>query len=385
MAALPHAHRDRSRPGPDLAYNRLRAGAARVFRLLPVHPGPDVSAAAVAALADLPVSGSHGALVCLAQAQLVEAVLGTGERWRMRDQARPHAQRLSDALAAADGRERARDRLLNYYLIVMEAADDQLRGLSPIPVQHEFTNRSGALTWLDAERTSLIAMVRMAADTGRDQAAKSLPLLMAYYLGFCGLFDDLLAVTMIGLHAARRLGDRTAESEALTNLGLGLHGLRRYDEAVTAHQDAAAIFRQVGDRHGEGNVLNNLGLALHGLYRDDEAVTAHQDAAAIFRQVGDRHGEGKALNNLGLALRGLRQFDDAATAHQDAVAIFRQTGDRHNEANALGNFGNVLQDLGLSQQAIDAYRKVVDIFRETSDHRSELMALQSLDLAQEAL
>ena len=50
----------------------------------------------------------------------------------------------------------------------------------------EFTDRNGALAWLDAERLCLVAMVRMAADTGREQAAKSLPLLMAQYLGFRG-------------------------------------------------------------------------------------------------------------------------------------------------------------------------------------------------------
>ena len=104
---------------------------------------------------------------------------------------------------------------------------------------------------------------------------------MAYYLGFRGLFDDLLVVTTTSLQAARRLGDRAAEAEALTNLGLALHGLRRHREAVTAHQDAAAIFVKIGDWRGDGDALDNLGLALHGLYRNDEAVTAHQDAAAV--------------------------------------------------------------------------------------------------------
>ena len=38
-----------------LSYRRLDDMAARVFRLLPVNPGPDISTAAAAALADLPV------------------------------------------------------------------------------------------------------------------------------------------------------------------------------------------------------------------------------------------------------------------------------------------------------------------------------------------
>jgi hypothetical protein len=38
--------------------------------------------------------------------------------------------------------------------------------------------------------------------------------------------------------------------------------------------------------------------------RFEEAISACQDAAAIFRETGDRHGEGKALDSLGTALRG---------------------------------------------------------------------------------
>ena len=49
---------------------------------------------------------------------------------------------------------------------------------------------------------------------------------------------------------------------ALTNLGLALRQVRRFDEAITARQDAAAIYRETGDRHGEGRALTNLGVAL---------------------------------------------------------------------------------------------------------------------------
>ena len=39
----------------ELSYRRLEETSARVFRLLPINPGPDVSTAAAAVLADLPV------------------------------------------------------------------------------------------------------------------------------------------------------------------------------------------------------------------------------------------------------------------------------------------------------------------------------------------
>jgi hypothetical protein len=49
--------------------------------------------------------------------------------------------------------------------------------------------------------------------------------------------------------------------------------------------------------------LNNLGIALQEVRRFEEAITAHTQAAAIYVEAGDRHGEGGALNNLGLAQR----------------------------------------------------------------------------------
>ena len=89
-----------------------------------------------------------------------------------------------------------------------------------------------------------------------------------------------------------------AAGHALTNLGIALQGAERFEEAITACQDAAAIYRDTGDRHGEADALTNLGIALHGAERFEEAITACQDAAAIYRDTGDQHNESVALANL---------------------------------------------------------------------------------------
>jgi tetratricopeptide (TPR) repeat protein len=383
MAALQDLQEGDRRLSLDVAYGRLPTDAARVLRLLPVHPGPDASAATVAALANLPVSDSREALTCLVRAGLAEVVAGSGERWRITGSVRPLVQRLSRAFARSGESEDARNRLLDYLLTTTEAAGDRLRGRPPIPVVEEFTARADALAWLDAERVTLLAAVQMAVDTGRNQAAMALPLLMADYLGFREQFHDLLAMTMISLDIARRLGDRAVEGDALTDLGLALYGLQRYDEAESAHRQAAAVFREVGNRDGEGDALNNLGLTLHSLHRDDDAESAHREAAAVLGEVGDRHGEANALNNLGLTLHSLHRDDDAESAYREAASIFLQTGDRHSEAKARGNLGNVLQELGRYSEAVSAYQKAADILRDIGDRCGELRMLEILDLIQE--
>ena len=74
--------------------------------------------------------------------------------------------------------------------------------------------------------------------------------------------------------------------------------MRRFDEAITAHQDATAIHRETGDRHGESLALGGLGRALDEAGRSREAMTAYQDAIAIYRETGDQYREAILRENL---------------------------------------------------------------------------------------
>jgi tetratricopeptide (TPR) repeat protein len=364
-----------------LSYRKLDDAQARLFRLLSLCPGPDFGTPAAAALAGLAAAGARQLLAGLARAHLIEPAPGAG-RWRMHDLLRLYArQQLSGTRDAASDQDRATGRLLAYYLDMAGAADTHLRALPGTPVPAEFAGREEALAWLDAERPALTAAVTLAASTGRDEVAMRLPICLAGYLDWRRRLDDRLATAEAGLAAARRLGHRHGQGDALTSLALALAEVRRFDEAVTAHQEAAAIYRETGDRHGEGMSLGNLGLALVEVQRFDEAVTACRDAAAIFREADDREGEGMSLGNLGLALAEVRRFGEAVTAHQDAAAIFRQTGDRHGEGSSLGNLGHALTEVGRYDEAITACRDAAAIFRQTGDRHGEGMSLGNLGLA----
>ena len=364
----------------ELSYRQLDEVAARVFRLLPVNPGPDVSTAAAAVLADLPTNDARRVIGQLVRAHLVEAAAGATGRWRMHDLLRLYARQLSDVHANADIREQALGRLLDYYLDTAVAADTHVRALPGTPVPAVFTGRDDALAWLDTERPNLIAATTMADSTGRDQIAMGLPLSLAEYFTWFRHFDDLLSTTMVSRDAARRLHDRQGEGTALGNLGNALVEVRRFEEAITAHQDAAEIFRETGNRHGEGTALTGLGNALVEVRRFEEAITAYQEDLAICRETGDRNGEGMTLNNLGNALSGAGRVKDAITAHQDAAEIYQETGDRHGEGTALGNLGNALSRVGQLDEAITLFQDAAEIFRETGDRHGEGMTLNNLGI-----
>jgi tetratricopeptide (TPR) repeat protein len=362
----------------ELSYRQLDEDAGRMFRLLPCDPGPDVAAEAAAELAGWPADRTRAAIGRLTRAHLVEPG-GVRGRWRMHDLLRLYASQVPDT--SPGEREQAVDRLLSYYLRRAQAADEHLWALAGTPVPAEFADRDDALAWLDAQRPNLIAAVTMAAAIGRNQEAIVLPRKLAEYLQLRWRMHDLLAVTMVSRDRARQLDQKGDEAAALDNLGIALRQLRRFEEAISAHRDAAAIFREASDWHGESMSVDNLGLALQEAGRFEEAISAHRDAAAIEREAGDRHGESMSLNNLGLALKEAGRFEEAISVLQDAMAIFREVGDRRGEGLALNNLGGALPEVGRFEEAISVLQDAAVIFREAGDRHTEGMVLGNLGLA----
>jgi tetratricopeptide (TPR) repeat protein len=369
----------------DLSYRRLEESQARVFRLLPTAPGPDVSTAAAAILVGLPAGAARKVLSVLARAHLIESAPAAVGRWQMHDLLRLYAGRLADTHGGADGREQARDRLLDYYLGMARAADEHVRALPGVAVSDEFASRAAALDWFDAERASLVAAVDMAAASGRDRMALALPGFLAEYLLWRRRFDGFLAITTVGLSAARRLGDRHAEGMALDNQGLALRLTQRIEDAIAAHRDAAGIFRETGDRHAEAMASDNLGNALGIAAKEtgqlEQAISAHRDAAEIFRETGDLQAEARAISNLSTVLLVASRLDEAIGAINAAGAIFLAIGDRHGEAQVLSIVGNILQKGGRHAEAVTADEAAAAIYRETGDRHGEATALTGVGLA----
>jgi tetratricopeptide (TPR) repeat protein len=364
----------------SLSCRKLGERSARVFRLLALAPGPDVSTETVAVLADMPTAQVRAVLSDLAKAHLIERAPSAASRWRMHDLVRLYANRLANQHDGSDDHEQALDRLLDYWLEMAQAARDHLLALHGAILSDTFSDAADALAWLDSERASLIAAIQLAAATSRDRAAMGLPILMADYLDSRRLFDDKIAVMEMSLHAARRLGEELIEADALTIRGNALPEMRRFEEAITAHQDAIAIYRRVGGRRGEANALNNLALALRDVGRFQEEMIACQDAVAIYQELGDRHSEAGVLAIFSYALAQADRCEEAIAIGQDAVALYQEIGDRHGQAGALNNVCIALGNAHRYQEAIAVGRAAAVMFRETGDRHGEAGALNNLGL-----
>ncbi|GAA3124181.1 ATP-binding protein [Streptosporangium carneum] len=360
----------------DLSHRHLNLEQARLFRLLPLNPGPEISTEATAVLAGIGDVPARRLLEGLAQAHLIERGSSYG-RWRMHDLVRLFADRHGRADADADDRASALATLLQYYVSGAVAASGRLEHAFDDPMTDAFADRDHALAWLDVEYPNLAATVAVAGDD-RHVVAWLLPVALAGFLKWRRRFNDWVALTRHALRAADLLGSEHAKGMALNNLGNALRFLRRFDEAITACREAGHLLRASGDLKGEAAALSNLGDALCQTRRFDEAVVAHRQSIRICREVGDRHGEAAALNSLGDDLQELRRLDEAVAVHRQAVDLYRETGDRHQEGVALNSLGNALMRSRHLEEAVVVYRQAARIFTETGDRHSEGMALSNL-------
>ncbi|MCX5233663.1 tetratricopeptide repeat protein [Streptomyces prunicolor] len=395
---------------------QLPPEAARTFRLLGLHPGPDLDAHAAAALTGSTVPDARRALEILARAHLVQRVdaspapTGTSTpdarealdtptrthpiqradtaRYGMHDLLRAYAARLAVAQDPAEAREAALDRLFDHYLATAAAAMDRLHPAeahrrptapatsTPVP---DLSDADAARAWLDTERTCLTAMSAHTAAHGRPAHAIRLSLTLYRHL-ISGHHTDGLTIHGHARDAARLLGDPASEALALLGIGTTHYQLARHEPARRQLQEALTLFRRAGDPTGEARALTNLGLVDERLGRFLPAVEYLEQALLLYRSVDDTSGESIALKNLAHVEGQLGRYDQAADHLQQSLTLLRRTGNRYLEAHALMDLGTVETRLDRLDEAAHHQEQALALIREVGDGYGEAGALHGLGI-----
>jgi DNA-binding SARP family transcriptional activator/Tfp pilus assembly protein PilF len=356
------------------SYQQLDTAAARAFRLLGLHPGPDCDAYAAAALTGASLAQARALLDRLLQAHLVQEV--SSGRVAMHDLLRAYAAGLADRFESDSQRRAALTRLFDYYLHTAAAAMDTLypaerhrrpRISRPATGVPPLRAPAAARKWLDGENASLVAVTGHTAAHGWPGHATRMAATLSRYLRSAGYFPEAITIFSHALGAARCLGDRLAEATVLNQIG-NVEGERsRYRQAADHHKQALALFREAGDRTGEARVLANIGLVEEEMGRHEHAARHQQEAVAIYRDIGDRFGEARTLGNLGFARQGQGRYQEAAGYHRQALDLTREIGDRQGEAIALGRLGFVDLRLGRYQDAAGYLQQALVLFESIGD------------------
>jgi hypothetical protein len=198
---------------------QLSPAAAGMFRLLGLHPGPDITAAAAASLTGVPVRQARKAISELLRAHLLtEHVPG---RFAFHDLLRVYAADQARQSENAETQIEAVDRMLGHYLhTAYEAA--QLYGpfsgrimiISPgqgVTPEH-FADRQQAHAWFEAEYRVLTGVVTVAFHEGFDDYAWQIPCMLAYFLERSGRRHDKATIQAIALQAAERVEDKAGQA-----------------------------------------------------------------------------------------------------------------------------------------------------------------------------
>jgi DNA-binding SARP family transcriptional activator/tetratricopeptide (TPR) repeat protein len=374
------------------SYQALSDGAARLFRLLGVHPGPDITVAAAASLAALSPDRVRPLLSELVRGHLV-AEHRPG-RFTFHDLLRAYALELAGVLDDEAYRRAAIRRVLDHYLHTAHAVDrllyPQRERLTPPPLSadgaaaEELPDPRAALRWLSADRPVLLEMLRHAGDYGFDAQAWHLAWVMADFLDRRGHWHDWAASQQAALVAAERLGDAMRQARTHRYLARAYDRLGRDGEALHHLRRALDLFRGVGDRPGQGRVYLNLTEFLERQGRYRQALRHAERALELFIAEAHQVGQARARNGIGWCHAMLGDHERALVHCTEALAAFQRIGDRDGEAAAWDSVGYAHHHLGHHERAIGCYTNALRLFREIGDRYHEADVLSHLGRARHA-
>ncbi|MDW5327182.1 tetratricopeptide repeat protein [Plantactinospora sp. KLBMP9567] len=371
------------------SYQALTPEAARLFRLLGLHPGPDIAAPTAASLAGQPLSEVQLLLTELTRASLLaEHSVG---RFTSHDLLRAYAADLADGLGLND-RRAAVERMLTHYLRTARVADQFLdpnwEALGDQPsvsgvIDQPVASHQEAMAWFFAERPNLLEAVRLAVQHTFDTYAYQLVWSLTTFLFRSGDWRGWAEAGQAALAATQRIGDRRAEARAHRILASAHIRLRRYPDAHTHYQRALALFTEFGDLTGQAHTHLMLGRLFGWQAVQEQALEHAQRALILYRDLGDQAWQARALNDIGRTYGKLGNHQEGLIHCQKALKLCADPGDRDGEATTLASLAELFHQSGQLDRAISHYQRSADIRVELGDRYDEAETLTSLAAALE--
>lgn len=352
------------------SYRQLGPADAHLFRLLGLHPGPDIGIEAAAGLAGTTGAAARAALSRLARANLVTRP--APGRFGLHDLLRRYAVVLSLEIDGEPRQRAALLRLTTHYVWAAERAERRL------------DDGAGAtLRWYDDERRALLGCLRLAAGQGLDREAAALAVALTELFDRRGHWQDWAAATTAGLAAAYRLGDQVMQARLHRSRARAEVWLRNPDVAHEHLRRAMRLFAETGDPVGLAHAHRTFAWSLGRLGERRQAADHARAAVALHRSAGDRAGQGLSLNTLGWQHAHLGEHAVALRFCREAVVLLSTAGDHNGVGYALDSLGYIHVSLGDHAAAAAHYRRAVTMFQQTGDRYQEAETLVRLGDAED--
>jgi DNA-binding SARP family transcriptional activator len=367
------------------SYDQLSPAAARMFRLLGLHPGPDISLSAAASLAGTPRTETGAALRELTRTNMAAEHLPG--RFTFHCLLRAYAAEAAEAADTAQDQRAAAHRVLDHYLHTAMTASIRFSPHRP-PLRlgrpqpgvwpAEFPAKEQAAAWFDAEAPVLLALIDYAAASGFDTHAWQLPWALGPFFNLRAQWRTSADCQQLAVAAAGRLGDDAALAHAHYLLGNAQGHTGDFAAADRSMRYALAIFRDLGDRANEGMVLNGLASMLETQGRYTDALDVALDALRMLKAAGHWWTQANLENGVGWLYAHMGQYDEALAHCQQALTLHRESGNRGGVADTLDSLGFAYLRLGDLARARSHYEQAIDAYREIGGSFGEGSSLAGL-------
>ncbi|GAB2831111.1 AfsR/SARP family transcriptional regulator [Lentzea nigeriaca] len=352
----------------------LSPPALRLFRLLGLMPGPDISLAGAASLAGLALPDTEALLAELARANLIDEP--EPGRFTCHDLLRDYAAEL----ALPEERAEALTRLLDHLALTsVEAAvvftPSRHRPSTPEPAEGvivtRFSTHDEALVWLMAEHPTLMAAMPHGTPTQTWLMGWSL----ADVLDRQAHYGDLLTSQQLAIAALEHLDDTDALGRTLINLGRGLGRMGRLDESRAVFEQALGVYE--GNPAGQAGVLLNIAMLCPD-DRIDEALEYTRRGLALYEECGDEYGQANALTGLAWGYGRIGEYATAVEYAERVMPMWEAMGHIIGQGETWDNLGTGYYGLGDYERAAHAFTQSSAYFRVGGDLPLEAAAYEQL-------
>lgn len=351
------------------SYRTLDPEPARMFRLLSLHPGPDLSLEAAASLTARDPEHTRRALDALTSAHLLTQ--HTPDRYSFHDLLRVYAADQAHTHDNPTERQGALRRVCDFYLHTADAADYLLNPhRSPIQLgppasatcSQPLADDPAAMAWFQAEHCNLLAAQRAA--TGHDWHATVWQ--MAWTLTtfhYRQAREDELQVWPAALNAAAHLPDPTTRTLAHRRLANAHAHLGRHQEAIEHLHQALALAEYHHDPADQARTHHVLANARARQGDDRQALNHATQALNLLRTLDQPALEAIALNQVGWYAARLGDYETARARCQSALTLHRRHHNPDGQAAALDSLGYIDYHTGHHHQAIEHYQQALTLYR----------------------
>jgi tetratricopeptide (TPR) repeat protein len=367
----------------------LSGRAARMFRLLGIHPGPDTSIPAAASLSAIPREQARQALLELARAHLVEEHLP--RRFAFHDLLRSYAAEQARAHDADADLCAAELRLLDHYLRTGHLGARQLRPardhVKPPPAQpgvepESLVTDEDVMAWFRAEHYVLLAAAAHAAARRLATYCWQIPWTLIPYLIGRGHWNDYASTQQTALAASLGLDDPVGAGNAHYELAHAFALLGDLEAAESHARNAVTVFNRLGDEFGEAVALQGVEKVLLQQGRYEEALPFARKALRLVGRHRSAATIGAFENALGEVCALLGRYDEALRRSRRALAMREHGGSRRDAAQTLHTLGMVYSRFGDHGHAVAHYQQALTIYRELGELPLQVSSLTGLSDAQ---